>query len=407
MSKSEPQTDKSVSDRTLLEHYERVIEISRQLNSTFDHVSLLKQIVAAATELTNTSDASILLIDPSTGELRFEISSNINPHEMEEIIVPMEGSIAGWVVTHGEPRVIFDAAHEPEHFGGVGETIEYVTRNMVAVPMRTHKEVIGVLEALNKLDNETFNEIDVNILTTLANHAAIAIENARLFRQSDFIAEMVHELRTPLMSLKASTNLLLRPNIPEEMRHDTVLTMQNETSRLIQLATDFLDLARMESGRTQLRIEPFELSNLLSECARDVTSLADEKQIKIEVRSEIYSVAGDRGKLKQVLLNLLTNAIKYNRPEGEIHIYSDPAQLQEQPMVQVAVEDTGYGLSKENQKQIFQKFFRAKKTADQTTGTGLGLVITKHIVEAHGGHISMQSEEGVGTTFFFTVPMEE
>ena len=324
---------------------------------------------------------------------------------MEEIIVPMEGSIAGWVVTHGEPRVIFDAAHEPEHFGEVSD--KYVTRNMVAVPMRTHKEVIGVLETLNKLDNETFNEVDINILTTLANHAAIAIENARLFRQSDFIAEMVHELRTPLMSLKASTKLLLRPNIPEKMRQETVLTMENETARLIQLATDFLDLARMESGRTQLRIEPFELSDLLSECARDVTPLADEKQIKTEVRSETYTVVGDRGKLKQVLLNLLTNAIKYNRPEGMIRIYSEPVPSHEQALVQVAVEDTGYGLSKENQKQIFQKFFRAKKTADQTTGTGLGLVITKHIIEAHGGHISMQSEEGVGTTFFFTLPIED
>jgi K+-sensing histidine kinase KdpD len=395
----------SVSDRELLAAYTKVIEISRQLNSTFDHISLLKQISNAATELTNTEAASILLINPSTGELHFEISTNMNPHEMEEIIVPLEGSIAGWVVTHGEPRVIRDTSKEPEHFKGVGDSMEFVIRNLVAVPMRTHKEVIGVLEVINKCDGETFNDIDINILTTLANHAAIAIENARLFRQSDFIAEMVHELRTPLMSLKASTKLLLRPNLPEEMRTDTILTMEGETARLIQLATDFLDLARMESGRTQLRIKPFELPKFLSECANDVKPLADEKKITINVQSDDYTINGDRGKFKQVLLNLLTNAIKYNRPEGEIHILAAPGGTHDgQEMVRVAVEDTGYGLSKENQKKMFQKFFRAQKT-EQQTGTGLGLVITKHIVEAHSGSIWLESEENVGTTFFITMPL--
>jgi len=394
-----------LSDRTLREHYEQIMEISKQLNSTFDHVSLLRQIIAAATELTNTEEASILLIDPATKELRFEIASNINPHEMEEIIVPLEGSIAGWVVIHGEPRVILDVSAEPEHFGKVDDTIEFTTRSMVAVPMRTHKEIIGVLEAINKREGETFTDIDVNILTTLASHAAIAIENARLFRQSDFIAEVVHELRTPLMSLKTSTKLLLRSDLPEEQRQSMIFTMQNETNRLIEMTTDFLDLARMESGRTQLKIEPFALSDLVSECADVVTPQAGDKEITIQIDAIACTVKGDRGKIKQVLLNLLTNAIKYNRAKGEIHIRVELNYDGDHPMVKVAVQDTGYGLSKENQKQVFQKFFRAKSTAEQVTGTGLGLAITKHIVEAHGGNIWLESEEGVGTTFYFTAPI--
>ena len=399
--------DNSASEaEILLAHYEKIIEISKQLNSTLDHVDLLKQIVEASMELTDTEAASILLLDAVTGELRFEISSNMNPHEMDEIIVPLEGSIAGWVLIHGEPRVILDVADEPEHFGAVDDTLDNVTRNMVAVPMRTHTKVVGVLEVINKKNNLTFNDIDINILTTLAGHAAIAIENSRLFRQSDFIAEMVHELRTPLMSLKASTSLLLRPDLPENKREDMILTMQGETNRLMRLTTDFLDLARMESGRTRLIIKPFELPKLLMECADVVAPQAKEKGITIFADDTFYIVNGDREKLKQVLLNLLTNAVKYNRENGTIRIYSDPHNTGDIPMVEVAVEDTGHGLSKQDQSKMFQKFFRAEGTANKTVGTGLGLVITKHIVEAHNGHIRMESEEGVGTTFFFTVPVQ-
>jgi signal transduction histidine kinase len=394
----------------LLERYERIIEISQKLTSTLDHNSLLQQIISAASELINTEAASILLIDPLTGELRFEYATNINPHEMEKIVVPIEGSIAGWIAKHGEPRVIQDTSSEPEHFGTVDDTIEFETRNLLGVPMRTHTKVIGVLEVVNKRDGEKYTETDVNTLTTLAGQAAIAIENARLFRQSDFIAEMVHELRTPLMALKASTSLLLRPNLPEERREEMVRTMQGETNRLMRLTTDFLDLAQMESGRARLEITPFDLGQLLEESAEVVQPQAVEKDVTIAIDdgNPTCSVYGDRGKVKQVLLNLLTNAIKYNRPGGRIHVHAEeipPSSDEQLPMVQIAVQDTGYGISQENQEQLFQKFFRVKSTADTTSGTGLGLVITKSIVEAHGGSIWLESEKAVGTTFFVTLPL--
>ncbi|MFW5691864.1 MAG: sensor histidine kinase [Chloroflexota bacterium] len=395
-----------LSAQTLVAHYERIIEISKQLNSTFDHMQLLKQIVSAATELIDTEAASIMLIDPMTGELRFEISSNLKPHEIDDIIVPMEGSIAGWIATHGEPRVIQDVGSEPGHYRNVDRTIEFETRNLLGVPMRTHKKIIGVVQAVNKRKNARFTNIDVNILTTLASQAAIAIENARLFRQSDFIAEMVHELRTPLMSLKASTTLLLRPDLPEERRADMIVTMQEETNRLMRLTTDFLDLAQMESGRTRLEIQPFDFCKLLAESAEVVQPQATEKEITIVVKPCNETVSGDRGKLKQVLLNLLTNAIKYNRPQGTVQIRTETVMQDEGEMLRVAVADSGYGISKEGLKQMFQKFFRDRSTAGKTSGTGLGLVITKAIIEAHEGQIWVESEEGVGTTFFFTLPLQ-
>ncbi len=396
-----------LSSDVLVTYYERLIEISKQLNSTLDHVQLLRQIVSAATELIDAEAASIMLIDPTSGELRFEASSNLDPHEMEKIAVPMEGSIAGWIATHGEPRVIHDVTQEPSHFNNVDKTIEFKTRNILGVPMRTHKRIIGVVQAVNKRNNARFNSFDISILTTLASQAAIAIENARLFQQSDFIAEMVHELRTPLLSLKASTSLLLRSDLPSDRREEIIYTMQGETNRLMRLTTDFLDLARMETGRTHLDIAPFELSQLIHESAEVVIPQAQEHNVHIQPESQEVVVKGDRGKVKQVLLNLLTNGIKYNRPDGTVRVYTSLVHNpQNQKMVQIGIKDTGYGLTADSQKQVFQKFFRDKSTANTTTGTGLGLVITKAIVEAHGGQIWLESQEGIGTTFFFTLPVD-
>ena len=389
----------------LLDRYEQLISISQQLNSTLDLNSLLRKIISAAKELTHAEASSILLIDPATGELRFEIASNINPHQMEKIVVPMEGSIAGWVVTHGEPRVIADVTKEPGWSRRVDDTLEFRTRNLLGVPMRTHSKVIGTLQAVNKLDGESFDEDDINTLTILASQAAIAIENARLFQQSDFIAEMVHELRTPLAALKASTVLLLRPDLPPERRQDIITTMQSETERLIRLTSDFLDLARLESGRSRLDLTRFDIHHLIMESIDVVMPQANARGIKIYTDADKYTVTADRGKIKQVLLNLLTNAIKYNRDGGEIHVRTRSLVIQDQPFVQLSVADTGFGISKEHQKHMFEKFYRVADTAGYTQGTGLGLAIAKHIIEAHGGQITLESEQGVGSTFYITLPI--
>jgi len=392
-------------EATMIARYERLIEISQQLNSTLDLGSLLKKIISAAKELTDTEAASIMLIDPGTGDLRFEIASNIAPQDMEDIIIPKGSGIAGWVAMHGEPRVIDDVSQEPTWSNRVDDTIEFQTRSILAVPLRTHTKIIGVLEGINKIGGEKWDENDINTLTTLASQAAIAIENARLFQQSDFIAEMVHELRTPLAALKASTVLLLRPELPEGKRVDIINTMQSETERLTRLTSEFLDLARLESGRTRLEMGRFDLNKLIEESVEVVLPQANDKNVSIHIEGEKFTANADRGKVKQVLLNLLTNAIKYNREGGEIHIRTQAVTGGEQPMVQVAVQDTGYGISKEHQKHMFEKFYRVSDTAGFTQGTGLGLAIAKHIIEAHGGAIHLESEQGVGSTFSITIPV--
>ncbi len=391
----------------LMSRYERLMQISRQLNSTLDLSQLLNRIIRAATELTDTEAASILLIDPSTGELRFEAASKMSPGAMEAIVVPMDGSLAGWVARHGEPVLVEDTHNEPRWFKRVDDTIGQTTRNLLGVPLVTHSKIIGVVEAINKRNDAPWTEDDVNTLTTLAAQAAIAIENARLFQQSDFIAEMVHELRTPLAALKASTTLLLRPELPDNRRKQIIQTMEGETERLTRLTTDFLDLARLESGRTRLETGVFNISELVYESVDVVRNQASERHINVFVHcDEGLLLDGDRGKIKQVLLNLLTNGIKYNKEQGEIHIAVTPPTNphDEESLARIEVRDTGHGISKENQKHMFEKFYRVADTAGYTQGTGLGLVIAKRIVEAHGGEMGLESEHGVGTTFHFTIP---
>ena len=402
----QPMTNDEIDSAELLEHYKRIIEISYQLSSTYDYTTLLKKIVNAAKELIHSEAASIILVDEATGQLRFAIASNIKPHEMEEIIIPMEGSIAGWIVTHGEPRVIERMENEQERYEGVDKKIGFHSRNLLGVPMKTHTRVVGVMQAVNKLDGKRFTDQDIITLRTLAGQAGMAIENARLFQQSDFIAEMVHELRTPLMALKASTTLLQRPKLPEGKRGDIVDTMYFETERLINLTNDFLDVARLESGRTQLSVNTFAVYKLLTESAEVVRQQAEEKGISIVVQQDDYPVEADRGKVKQVLLNLLTNAIKYNRPDGQIDVLTKVVEHEDHMYVQIAVKDTGYGISREHQKHMFQKFYRVPTTENVARGTGLGLTICKHIVEAHGGRIWLQSEENVGSVFSFTIPLQ-
>ena len=387
-----------------LARYERLLEISRALNSTLDIDTLLGQIVVAASELTDTTASSILLVDKRSGTLRFEASLDVSGVALSSIEVPLENSIAGWVVTHGEPLLIADVSTEPMFFSKVDEQSEFQTRNMLAVPMRAHNKVVGCLEALNKLGDEPFSDEDVNTLTTLAAQAAVAIENARLFQQSDLISEMVHELRTPLAAISATTHIVLRPEISEEKRAQLVDTITQETKRLTRMTTEFLDLARLESGRAHLTREPVDLAGILRDAVDTVSHQAGERHVSVSLEvipPQLPVFIGDAEKLKQVVLNLLTNAVKYNRENGTVAVLGELHD----DYIEVTVRDTGLGIAQENLPHLFEKFYRVADSEGYTQGTGLGLAIAKRIIEGHGGQIRVESELGVGTAFIFVVPL--
>ncbi len=387
---------------TLLERYQRLSEISRDLASMLDLNALLNRIVQAAADLSNAQAASILLYDENKGQLYFESASNLDEPLMRGLIVPVENSIAGWIVTNRKPIIISDTQHDPRHFGDIAKSTNITTTSMLGVPLTAKEKVIGALEAINKHSGE-FNAEDQDVLMALGGQAAVAIENARLFQQSDLIAELVHELRTPLASLSTATHLLLREEVSEAQRRRVVEIVNSETHRLTEMTSAFLDLARLESGRIQFVAEICRLEPLLKECAGMMRDKASESELTLDlaIPPDLPPIKGDRDKIKQVVLNLLSNAIKYNRPRGSILI---SAESKNGEMI-FSVSDTGLGIRAEEIPYLFEKFFRVRSTEKKTAGTGLGLAICKRIVEAHGGEIEVKSEYGQGTTFSVHLPV--
>jgi signal transduction histidine kinase len=390
----------------LLERYERVIELSRRLNTVLELPPLLQRIIEAARELTESEASSILLVDLQSGDLFFEAATGAKSEEVQRVVVPMDDSIAGWVVRHGEPLVIDDAQQDERHFQGSDAEIAYVTRSLIAVPLTVKGKTIGVLEALNKAHDESFDEDDVNLLMTLAAQAAVAIENVRLFQQSDFIAEMVHELRTPLTAILAYADMLLSTPVNEEQRTQFLQTIRNEAERLTNLTNEFLDLARLSSGRATLVRAEINLSEVVHTAVNVVRPQAVERGIRISVRApeDIPLVRGDEKRLHQVTLNLMSNAVKYNKPNGSVMV-TVGVDGENADYVRVTVSDTGRGISEENLAHLFEKFFRVADAEGYAQGTGLGLSIAKQIVQVHGGQIAVESELDVGTTFSFTIPV--
>jgi signal transduction histidine kinase len=387
---------------SLLERYQSLLDISRNLASTLDLNTLLKHIAQAASDLSNAQAASILLYDEIKQELYFDTTTNLEERLMRGLVVPVDSSLAGWVVTHRQPLIISDTQKDPRHYGNIAKSTNITTTSMIAVPLIAKEKMIGVLEAINKLEGE-FNQEDLELLVALGAQAAVAIENARLFQQSDLISELVHEVRTPLTSLNTAARLLLHPNGSEEMHRNLVDLILAETNRLSEMTTAFLDLARLESGRMRFKAQVFEIQPLLEECASLMRGEAQEKDIdiKIDVQPDVGMLKADQDMIKQVLLNLISNAVKYNRPSGSITMRA----TSDQDEMILQISDTGLGIPLESQPHIFEKFYRVPGTEKIAEGTGLGLSICKQIVEVHRGSIEMYSEPDVGTEFTIRLPL--
>jgi K+-sensing histidine kinase KdpD len=384
-----------------LDSYLRLIEISRDLASTLDLDTLLDDIVRASADITRAEAASILLYDDMARQLYFQVATNIDEPTMRGLVVPLEKSIAGWIVTNRKSVRIDDAHKDDRHFSEVEQAVGFSTHSLLGIPLVTKNKVVGVLEVINKKKGR-FTDPDESMLTVLGAQAAVAIENARLFQQSDLIAEFVHELRTPLASLSTATYLLLRPEMSREQRDQIVNNIHNETLRLNSLASSFLDLARLESGRVQFRKMRFSVADLLYESRDVMMSKAQETnvQIRVDVPNDMPLMEADRDKIKQVLLNLLSNGIKYNRPNGSVLINGN-FTLNE---VSIIIQDTGIGIPEESIAHLFEKFYRVREHEGKATGTGLGLSICKQIIQGHNGRIEVKSKMGVGTSFAIHLP---
>jgi signal transduction histidine kinase len=394
--------EENVSPTKLLQRYQLLFEITRDLVSTLDLNILLNRIVDAAVKLTDAKAASILLYDQINEELHFEASTNLDEPSMKGLIVPVDASIAGWIVKNRQPLIIEDTEKETRHFEHVGQVVNVQTKSILGVPLIAKEKVIGALEVINKQVG-TFTIEDQNLLITLAAQAAIAIENTRLFLQSDLISELVHELRTPMASLSTAAHLLLHPELPHDQRQRIIEIIRDETFRISELASSFLDLSRLESGRAQFRPELIETRELLLDCAELLRVRAFEKNliVSVDIPSQLPKVMIDRDKIKQVVINLISNAVKYNKTGGKIGLAVKTGKKE----ISIEISDTGPGIPSEFLPNLFQKFYRVPGSEHIALGTGLGLAICKQIMDAHSGTIEVKSKEGKGTCFIVHIPL--
>jgi signal transduction histidine kinase len=395
----------SVQDLDPAQRYRRLIEIVRDLTLTQDLDPLLDRIVSIAVELSGCEASSILLFDETSQQLFFEAASNINDQPlMRGMSVPLEGSLAGWVLRNRQPVIAADVPHDRRHFTQVDKATHLSTTSLMGIPMVARDTVIGVLEVINKRQGG-FTQEDQDILTILSSQAAIAIYNTRLHHQADLISELVHELRTPLSSLNAIAHLLQKPAIEDDLRFKMASLIQGETRRLNEMATEFLDISRLESGRAAFHLSSFEVPSLLYECCDLVKNAAQDAQLEMRtaIESHLPELQGDRDKLKQVLLNLLSNAIKYNQPGGKVTVSAGTKG----GWMALGVADTGIGIAPEDKPHLFEKFFRGCNSETIAGGTGLGLSICKQIVDSHRGQIKVKSQLKRGTTFTILLPVKQ
>ncbi len=378
---------------------ERILQISRHLNSTLEMRPLLQQIVDSASELTDADGASILLME-SDNTLRFAAACGPDANLLEIAEVPLDNSLAGWVVKNRQMLIVEDVLSDPRHFA-----IQSIdpTQSLMAIPMIFGDQVIGVLESVTTKVRHSFTPQDIETLETLASIAAVAVQNARLFEQSDWVAEVVHEIVSTLTAILSFDDLLQRPDITDSMHTQFVTIIQQETQRVNALATQFLDLARLESGRIHMARHCLHLGEIINAAANTIrpTINNNRQNLRLELPDDLPDTVGDDQRIHQVLLNLLSNAAKYSDPGDAITL---SARVDGQSLL-IAVADTGPGIPEDQLPHLFHKFARLPGKERQVTGTGLGLAISRQIVEAHNGKIWAESEVGKGTTFCFSLPI--
>ncbi|OQY87296.1 MAG: hypothetical protein B6D38_12870 [Anaerolineae bacterium UTCFX1] len=401
-----------------LDHLERLLEVARGLTTAPDLETFLQTVIAEASEMTNSEFASALEYDDSVEALRFLSVSWIHREALRQMSVPLEGSAAGKVFYESQPLIIQDTKSEHGHFIGADQITQYETRSLAVVPLIVRGETIGALEAVNKKDNERYNEEDLTILTALGALTAQAIQNERLRRQvkaaqiemaelerlkTDFVAIASHELRTPL-GLIFGHATFLRELIKEEYGEQLDTIIRN-AAKLKEIIENLADVDSHRRGSARVRSDQVSLARIIDDVTLTFQDEAKSRGITISVEkpdAPLYLNA-DGAKINIVASNLVRNALQFTEAGGRITIRAE----EESGYCKVTVEDTGIGIPARDMARIFERFFQVEAHLTRRHGgMGLGLAVAKGIIELHGGRIWAESEEGKGSAFIFLLPTQ-
>lgn len=493
-----------------VDELEMIYRVGRTITSRLDLDQVLAEVVEAAVEVSGAEEGSILLPDEETGELYIRASRNFQEDFVRTFRLPVKDTHAGQVFKSGEPLLMNDV--DPQKI-----KTAYLVFSIIYVPLIFHDQVVGVLSVDNRVSQRGFSEENLTLLSTMADYAAIAIENAKLFSQTEverskletiltqvqdgvlvidendclvlanhvvrtafdlgdqvltgkkytevffhrslvmmirgdapqqnrmeiriddskyfqarmtqikglgrvislhdishlkeldqakteFVTTVSHDLRTPLTSIMGYVELIKRVGDVNDKQMEYIQRVQTGVHNITKMINEILELGKIEN-RLDKNFEMVLLSPIIQDVvAAQQPVLEDRHQkLSVDLGQSLPAVFGDVVQLRQLVENLIGNAIKYTGRGGKITVSGE----KEKEQVILRVTDTGYGIPLEDQAKIFDRFYRAKNVTSETQGTGLGLSITKSIVENHKGRIWVDSKVGEGSTFTVVLPIYE
>jgi signal transduction histidine kinase len=401
-----------------------VATVSTTASTVLDPDQLLQQVVNLTKERFGLYHAHIYLADEDWNTLMLAAGAGEIGKQMLEagqaIMMNAEKSLVARSARERIPLIANNVQNNPDF---LPNPLLPDTRSEMAVPMIVGDKVLGVLDVQSEVLGR-FSEEDTNIMTTLALQVGIALQNARLYvaqtatvaqlreldrLKSSFLANMSHELRTPLNSILGFADVILEEldgPLTENMNNDLKLIQKNG-QHLLHLINDVLDMAKIESGRMNLAIEKFNLNDIIEEVTSITSPLASEKNLALFIEPESdreVDINADRTRLRQVMINLVNNAIKFTE-KGKIAIHA----TREGDQVLIRVKDTGIGIPPEQLEAVFQEFVQVDtSTTRKAGGTGLGLPISRRLIEMHGGRLWAESTgvNGEGSCFYVLLPIE-
>ena len=396
-------------------------KVGEAVSSSLDPEEVLSTIVEHAVELSGTEGGSIFEFDDASQEFQIRTAYGTSEELLDALRATKVGlheTLVGRAASTGTSVAVPDIGRAPPD-NHLNELARAGWRSMLAIPLVREDRILGALVVRRRRTGEFSTEI-MELLETFASQSALAIHNARLFQElalkthqlevagrhkSEFLASMSHELRTPLNAVIGFSEVLLDRLFGDlnERQEEYLEDIRASGRHLLELLNEILDLSKIEAGKMELELEDTSVREALDHGVAMVRDRASRQGLSLDVvvDPDVDVVVADPLRLKQVILNLLTNAVKFTPAGGRIQAHARRVDGE----IHVSVEDSGIGIAEHDQERIFESFQQGPRSSSGTAeGTGLGLTLSKRIVELHGGRLWVESRLGHGSAFTFTVP---